>query len=320
MIEERSPYTRAEKLGGFFLLLSLISAAILILVIGQGRGWFARHYPYLVRFPQSYNLQPGAAVKMFNTEIGKVTGLRITRFRDENQVVVTLLVKAEYRDLIRLDSVAVVESPTILGSEYLSISPGTYGYPPIEPHGTIPSRAKKTLADYLEELQPEETLQKAKQFVANLTYLSERLKEHEQKLLTTLNNFDAILETLLQAKGSLGELLVKKDFYHRLDQAANRIENILKNSEVLTKNLRQASEEVPGLAQGLGQELAKVKVILADLERASGKLPDLLETTDEAARSGRDVLGALKANPLIRWTLPTPPRPETIRIEPRYVP
>lgn len=313
-------YTRAEKLGGFFLLLSLLSAAVMILVIGQGRGWFARHHVYLVRLPQSYNLQPGAAVRMFNTDIGKVTNLRIARLREENQVVVTLLVKAEYSDLIRLDSVAVVESPTILGSEYLSISPGTYGYPPIEPYGTIPSRAKKTLADYLEELQPEESLQKARQFVANMAYLSERLKEHEQKLLTTLNNFDAILETLLQAQGSLGQLLVKKDFYHRLDRITQRIDAILKDSEVLTQNLRRASEEVPALSQSLSQEMTRVKSILADLQRATGQLPDLLETTDEAARAGRDVLGALKANPLIRWTLPQPPSPGSLQLEPRHVP
>ena len=181
-------YSRTEKLAGFFLFLAILGGVGAILLVGQGKGWFQKTHSYLVNFPQSYNLQQGAAVKMFNTEIGSVTRLRIMRIRDENQVEVTLRVNAKYSDLIRLDSVAQVESPTILGSEFLSISAGTYGYPPVEPYGTIPSRVKKTLADYLDEFQPEESLRKAKLFITNMAHVSEQFKAQEQKLFTTISH------------------------------------------------------------------------------------------------------------------------------------
>ncbi|AEB09429.1 MlaD family protein [Desulfobacca acetoxidans] len=313
-------YTRSEKLAGLFLFLTLIVGVSLVLLIGLGKGWFQRQQTYQVKFPQSYNLQPGSAVKMFNTEIGKVTRLRISRLRDENQVVITIRVDAEYSDLIRLDSIAEVESPTILGSEFLSISPGTYGYPPIEAYGTIPSRVQKTLADYLEEFQPEESLRKAKQFVSNMAFLSEQLKSHEQKLLTTLNNFDAVLVSILEAKGTLGQLLMQKDFYGRLELALSRVEAILKNSEELTKNLKAASENVPGLVHNVGQQLDQVKNLLTELQDAARKLPGLLETTDEAARTGKEVLDAVKANPIVKMTLPETPPSQPIHVEPRHAP
>jgi phospholipid/cholesterol/gamma-HCH transport system substrate-binding protein len=313
-------YSRSEKLAGLFLFLAILGTIGGILLVGQGKGWFQQTQTYITNFPQSYNLQPGAAVKMFNTEIGSVTRLRIVRIRDENQVEVTLRVNAKYSDLIRLDSVAQVESPTILGSEYLSISPGTYGYPPVEPYGTIPSRLKKTMADYLDELQPEESLRKVKLFVSNMAYLSEQLKSHEQKLFSTLSHLDDLLVSVIEAKGTVGKLLMEKDFYNRLEKAVFRVENILKNSEVISKDIKFSSSKMPNLMDKVNQELDQVKIILGDLRKASGQLPALLETTDEAARSGKEVIDAVKANPIIQWTMPKPPAAESIHLEPRCTP
>ncbi len=257
---------------------------------------------------------------MFNTEIGTVTRLRIIRVGDKNQVEVTIRVNAKYSDLIRLDSVAQVESPTILGSEFLSISPGTYGYPPVEPYGTIPSRVKKTLADYMEEFQPEESLHKVKKFISNLADLGEQFKSHEQKFISTLTHFDEVLVSIIEAKGTLGKLLMQKDFYTRLENAVVKIESILKNSEGITRDVKSASGKVPTLVEKVNQELDQVRCILADLRKASGQLPGLIETTDEAARTGKEVIDAVKANPLIKMTLPKPPPSESIHLEPRDVP
>jgi phospholipid/cholesterol/gamma-HCH transport system substrate-binding protein len=313
-------YSRSEKLAGLFLFLAILGAVAGILLVGQGKGWFQKTQTYITNFPQSYNLQPGAAVKMFNTEIGTVTRLRIIRIKDENQVEVTLRVNASYTDLIRLDSVAQVESPTILGSEYLSISPGTYGYPPIAAYGTIPSRIKKTVADYLDELQPEESLRKVKQFISNMAYVSEQFKSHEQKLLATIGHFDELLVSVIEAKGTLGKLLMQKDFYTRLEKSLIKVENILKNSEGISKDIKFSSGKIPNMMDKVNQELDQVKVILGDLRKASGQLPSLLETTDEAARTGKEVIDAVKANPLIQWTMPKPPAAESIHLEPRCTP
>ena len=90
-------YSRTEKLAGLFLFLAFLAGVGAVLLIGQGKGWFQKTQTYLAIFPQSYNLQQGAAVKMFNTEIGTVTRLRIIRVGDQNQVEVTLRVNAKYQ-------------------------------------------------------------------------------------------------------------------------------------------------------------------------------------------------------------------------------
>jgi len=313
-------YSRKEKLAGVFLFLVLLLSLVALLVIGQGKAWFKAQRTYLVKFPQGYNLVQGAAVKMFNAEVGKVTKIHISRVRDENQVEFTIQVLAEYADLIRQDSVAEVQSPTLLGSEYISISPGSSGYPPIAAHGTIPSRVRKTLTDYLEELQPEETLRRVRQIMQNLAHLSEQLRNHEQQFLAMANNFNDVMKSILEAKGSLGQLLVKKDFYNRLEGALFSLEKVLQNSRTITDDLRAASIQLPGLTTTVGQEVDRVKAILTDLQAGMQEFPGLMESAGDAARSGREVLDAVKANPLIKLTAPKTPASRSIHLEPRDVP
>ncbi|MFP3867734.1 MAG: MlaD family protein [Desulfobacteraceae bacterium] len=313
-------FTRSEKLAGLFLFLIVLIAMAALLAIGQGKAWFKPQRTYLVKFKQGYNLTPGSAVKMFNAEIGKITDLRISRAMEESQVVITVKVLAEYADLIRQDSVAEVQSPGLFGSEYLEISPGSSGYPPIAEYGTIPSQEHKTFADYLEEFQPEESLRRAKQILINLAYLTEQLKAHEKTLLTSLNRFNEVMASILEAKGSLGKLMMQTDFYGRLEESLTNIETVLQDAQRITGDLKEASGQMPALAKSVGEEVQTVKSILADIQQGSQEFPELMGSASEAARGGTDVVDALKANPLIRMTMPRKPESKTIHLEPRNVP
>ena len=155
-------FSRKEQLAGGFLLVLIIFTVVTLLVIAQAKGWFQTQNTYLIKFRQGYNLHQGSLVKMFNAEIGKVSLMSITQTTERPQVEVTIKVNQEYANLIRQDSVAEVVSPTLIGSEYVEINPGTSGYPRIEVHGDIPSRERKSVTEHLAELASEENIQKVK--------------------------------------------------------------------------------------------------------------------------------------------------------------
>ena len=46
---------------------------------------------------------------------------------------------------------------------------------------------------------------------------------------------------MIEAKGTLGKLLMQKDFYTRLENALVKIESTLKNSEAITRDVKSAS-------------------------------------------------------------------------------
>lgn len=317
-------FSHREQLAGGFLLLLIVFTMVTLLVIAQGKGWFQTQTTYRIKFRQGYNLHQGSLVKMFNAEIGKVAVLGIIQPMGQPQVEVTVKVNEEYANLIRQDSVAEVVSPTLIGSEYVEISPGSSGYPKIEPHGTIPSRERKSATEHLLELASEENIQKVKQVLINLAQFSEDLKNDEKVLLAVLNNFDEVLRSITEGKGSLGMLLNEKDFIVRFNQRMDHMERtwteFLVEAKTVMVDLKPTTRNLGVFTTSINQEIEPLKAIVANIKTGSEELPDLMEAATGTARSAKQTMDAIKANPLIRMTAPEGAKSRSIHVEPRNLP
>ena len=261
---------------------------------------------------------------MFNAEIGKVALVGITQTTGYPQVEVTLKVNEEYANLIRQDSVAEVVSPTLIGSEYVEISPGTSGYPKIESYGTIPSRERKSVTEHLADLASEENIQKVKRMLVNLAQFSEDVKNDEKVFLAMLNHLDAVLKNLTESKGSLGMLVNQKDFIVRFNQRLDHMERtwteFLVEARTVMVDLKPTTQNLGVFTKAINQEIEPLKAIVANIKAGSEELPDLMETATGTARSAKDTMDAIKANPLIRTTAPTGAKSQTIHVAPRTLP
>ena len=317
-------FSRKEQLAGGFLLVLIIFTVVTLLVIAQAKGWFQTQNTYLIKFRQGYNLHQGSLVKMFNAEIGKVALLSITQTTERPQVEVTIKVNQEYANLIRQDSVAEVVSPTLIGSEYVEISPGTSGYPRIEPHGDIPSRERKSVTEHLAELASEENIQKVKVMLGHLAQFSEDLKNDEKVLLAALNHLDEVLKNITEGKGSLGMLVMQKDFIVQFNQRLDRMERtwsgFLVEAKTVMVDLKPTAQNLGVFTKSINQEIEPLKAIVANIKAGSEELPDLMEAATGTARSAKDTMDAIKANPLIRMTAPAGAKSQSIHVAPRTLP
>jgi phospholipid/cholesterol/gamma-HCH transport system substrate-binding protein len=235
-------------------------------------------------------------------------------------VEVTLKVNEEYANLIRQDSVAEVVSPTLIGSEYVEISPGTSGYPKIEPYGTIPSRERKSVTEHLAELASEENILKVKTMLAHLAQFSEDLKNDEKILQTALTHIDQVFLNLAEGKGTLGMLLMQKDLYNRMNQAIEHMDKFLVEAKILMVDFRPTASNLGVFTQSINQEIEPLKAIVANIKAGSEELPDLMEAATGTARSAKQTMDAIKANPLIRMTAPEGAKSQTIHVAPRTLP
>ncbi len=313
-------FTHKEQVAGGFLLVLLIFTMVTLLVIAQGKGWFQTQNTYLIKFRQGYNLHQGSLVKMFNAEIGKVAMLGITQTSGQPQVEVTLKVNEEYANLIRQDSVAEVVSPTLIGSEYVEISPGTSGYPKIESYGTIPSRERKSVTEHLAELASEENILKVKTMLAHLAQFSEDLKNDEKILHAALTHIDAVFLDLAEGKGTLGMLVMQKDLYNRMNQAIDHMDKFLVEAKILMVDFKPTASNLGVFTKSINQEIEPLKAIVANIKAGSEELPDLMEAATGTARSAKQTMDAIKANPLIRMTAPEGAKSQTIHVAPRTLP
>ncbi len=313
-------FTKREKLVGFFLLLIVIVTKLTFLVILHGKGWWEDYREFKIELDTGYNLQQGSLVKMFNTDIGKVTKMAIifhkkTRTHD---VIADIRVLADYANQIRRDAVAEVVKPLpLFGSPYIVIIPGVGSE--LSAHATIPLRKGKEITDKLADLFNKENLEQVKTILTNLTLLSSQLQADEKNWNATLKHVDEVMLSLLKSKGTLGELLMRRDFANRMNNTLENMDRVLKEVNEFATGLKPVNKNLEELTKNLNREVGTLRSILADIKAGSPDFPRLMKSATEFSEEGTATVEAIKANPLVRMGLPKAKKGESLHVEPRHV-
>ncbi|MGB7031483.1 MAG: MlaD family protein [Syntrophobacteria bacterium] len=315
----RLQYSTMERMTGAFILLTLIVFLFTVAVVGRGKNWFRKHVVYYTAFEEGYNLVSGSRVKLLGTDIGSVTDVLLTT---GNKVKVQVKVLAEYASRIRANSVATVESPTVIGSEYINIRPGTSKAAVIPPEGMIPTKEKKKFTEYLEQYEIGAKLENIGKILEDLALITDQLKDPKGPFFGTFSNLQQITGTVEAGEGSLGRLIKSDELYEHMDTFVATLQetadylvragvNIEKGSEHLEKATREGPEMVDK-TQELLDRLLKVQVIL---EKVMTEVPEISAQAREGMQEVNRILDSVKENFLIRPNLPPPPDSETHGLE-----
>jgi phospholipid/cholesterol/gamma-HCH transport system substrate-binding protein len=318
-------FNRKEKVVGTFLILIAITVLSTLLVIGRGKDWFETHVNYFTIFDESYNLQENAAVKLYNTEIGKVK--KITLFK--NKVKVELTVLEDYASRIKTDSVAIVQSPAIFyGAEYISIKPGSPQAAAIPNGGEIPSEPRKSIQDILDEFGVEDTAKKLIASVQNIAEIVKRLKDPEGPLFATLDHInkttihaEGIARDLQAGQGSMGQFLKSSQLIDTILSELDKVDAILKNVQIASTRAPEAMtqletslEKVRLILDEVFDSVSSIKIVLQEVEKGSPDIPRITRSAKQGLRELREtldnadkILQSLQRNIFIRSNLP----PET---------
>ncbi len=331
-------YSRAEKSVGLFVIGIAVLLLTTVVILGRGKDWFAEEVTFYTSFKESYNLQVNAAVKLFKADIGKVKRISL----GADNVNVQLAILAKYASRIRQDSVAVVDSPTLIGSEYISIVPGAPDSPKIPIGGMIPSVEKKSLPDILKEFEVEKTALMAVQTIQEIADLVSMMKDPQGPLLTTLDNIqkttvhlERITGRIEQGQGALGSLVASRELVDGVLSNLDKLNGLLDDMQATASRgpvlLDQVSgnlstiqaagsgivENVDALKQILEDArlaIVTIQTILEDLKQGSREIPQVTATAREGIREIREgvenigrVVQSLQRNIIIRSNLPDEP-------------
>jgi len=331
-------YTRAEKSVGVFVVSITILLLTTVVMLGRGKDWFSEEVTFYTTFKESYNLQVNAAVKLFKADIGKVKRISL----GENNVEVELSILARYASRIRRGSVATVDSPTLIGSEYISIVPGPPNAAKIPPGGAIPTVEKKSISDILKAFEVEKTAMLAVKMVQELAQLVSVIKDPQGPLLTTLDNLQqtsdhlaGITHRIENGQGALGSLVASRELVDRvllnLDTVNRLIEDVRLTSARGPAIMAQVGDNLDTLySAGTGVvenietlksildeargALITIEEILANFKQASQDVPRVTTTAKDGIREIREgvqnidrVVKSLQRNIIIRSNLPDEP-------------
>ena len=322
-------FSKKEKIVGTFIIFIVVILLTTVVIIGRGKDWFKTYITYYTTFDESYNLKEDAAVKLFKADIGKVKKIILV----ENRVKVKLAILEEYSSRIRSDSVASVESPTFIGSEYISIKPGSADSPLIPKGGEINSTSKKSISDIMLEFQVEETAKKVIRAVQDLSEITQIMRDPDGPFFTAINNinkiishFEAISRDIQAGKGTVGGVLKSSEILQIILDDLDKVTQILESIAEASSKTPEITNKVQdnlAIIKKVGEEVldstSSIKRILKEVEEGSHDIPEVTRSTKRGINEIREgvenidsVVQSLKKNLLIRPNLPPEPKGKNI--------
>jgi phospholipid/cholesterol/gamma-HCH transport system substrate-binding protein len=322
-------FEKREKIVGAFMVIMVVLLLTVVVMIGRAKRWFETYVTYYTVFDEAYNLGEDARVKLYKADIGEVKDMRL----EGDKVKLELAILKDHASRIRIDSVATVESPTFVGSEYVSIKPGTPEASPIPEEGIIPSLPKKSLADILAEFRVETTAKMIAESFQAISEILDHLRDPKGPLYKALDstansfaNIEAVTREIRQGKGSLGKLVRSEELLQKVLTELDHVHGILKSLEgattaahEVTKDIEGAMAKAPEIMEGLRESVSVINRILANIEQGSHDVPTVTRTTREGIKEWRNnmteldrVLQSAQKSFLFRGNLPPEPKGETI--------
>ena len=295
MARNRLVYVGAFVIGGVLLF------ALGLFFIGDRRMLFDSTFAAYAEFANISGLENGAAVRVAGMGAGEVDEIRVPpspsgRFR------VRMRLREDLHPLIRVDSVATIQTDGLVGNKYVQVDAGTDKSPIVQSGGTMKSREPFDMAAMLDRMNKTidlvtstiievkggledalnsimETAQVAQDLMVDVGKDARLIIASTQKAAADMN---VIIAGLREGKGSVGKLLTDDAFYEK-------IKTIAAEAEKTVANLREASAQAKGALADFRGDNGPLKGIGGDLQQtlASAKdaMADLAENTEALKRS-----------------------------------
>lgn len=311
-----------EKIVGMFIISITILLLGTVIIIGRGKDWFKTYIPYYTTLDESYNLQENTSVKLLNTDIGKVKKIDLLG----DKVKVDLLILEKFESRIRSDALITIKSPTLIGSEYISIIPGRKDAPLIPHGGLILSQRKKSITDYLDEFEVEKTGKMLIEAIQEISEIVKTIRDPQGPLFTTLNHanstlasIDKITSDIESGKGTVGGILKSRALLDHIHKNLDLLGDNLSTFEKIENGVLENIPEIKKIVIDLQDAVKMIKTILANIEKGSHDIPKVTQATTKGINEIRDtvesidrVVHSLQKNFLIKPYLPEEPEAKNV--------
>lgn len=286
---------------GAFVVAGVLLFAVGLFLIGTRRMLFNDTFDVYAEFANISGLQNGAKVRVAGMDAGEVAGIHVppnpsSRFR------IKLRIREDLHPLIRVDSVASIQTDGLVGNKYVQVEAGTDQAQTVPSKGTIKSREPFDFAEMLERMS--ETLDLVTSTIAEVrSGVNEALSSvtdtaiEAQNLMNDLgkdareimasahrasDNLNVIVADVRQGKGTVGKLLTDDALY-------TSIKGISADAEKAVASLREASEQAKGAVADLRGDNGPLKGMAGSLQQtltsAKDAMADLAENTEALKRS-----------------------------------
>jgi phospholipid/cholesterol/gamma-HCH transport system substrate-binding protein len=286
---------------GAFVIGGILLFAVGLFLIGNRRMLFSDNFEVYAEFAGISGLQNGAKVRVAGMDAGEVEEIHVPlgpsgRFR------VKMRVEENLHPLLRLDSVASIQTDGLVGNKFVQIEAGTDRSQVVADKGTVQSREPFDLADLLVKMSDaidtvnativdvkgqldgaldavSLTAREAQELIGDVGQDAREIMASTQRVSADLN---AIVSGVRQGRGSVGRLLHDDSLYLSAKKMAA-------DAEKAVATLREASEQARGAVADFRGEGGPMKGLTGNFQQtltsAREAMHDLAENAEALKRN-----------------------------------
>jgi len=243
---------------GLFIFFGTVLIVLAIFLVGNKDSLFSDNITIRTYFDNIEGLRTGAAVRLNGLTVGSVSDIKLNN-SETNRVEVTMRIKKDVMQFIRMNSEAAIETEGIIGSKLISITPGSKEYEIVSDNGVIMSKATVNMTQIVSETQE------------IMKYMKDLTKE-----------FAVTLSKVNNGKGTMGKIINDDELYFSTVKIVQSADTSLK---IMVNKLQKMTDFMIGLGTGIDEIVNNVDSAALDLRRLISRV-----------ESGEGALGALIAD------------------------
>lgn len=201
---------------GIFIVITLAVLATAVFLIGSRESLFASTYYVRADFANVAGLNEGADVRVGGMREGSVKRIDLPKAAD-GKVVVLMSVAKNTQNIVKMDSVAAIQSEGMLGDKYIEISFGSVGAAKLRGGETIASQPPLDISDLF----------------AKANGLLGTAQGALENIQSATANIDQISSKINKGQGTVGALINDKTIY---TQAAASVTAMHEDMDALKSN------------------------------------------------------------------------------------
>lgn len=297
-----------ETVVGIFVVASLITLLIMVLIAAKQEGLFVEYAQYRAVFKNISGLKPGSEVRLAGVQVGTVKEITVGA---DGRINVTFEVMEKYRNQIREDSRASIGYMGLMGDRSLELTAGSPDKAPIPPKGQVVAVEPLDIMEMVTKATPYvETIQK---ILINLASITDQVVDPKGDLCRFVKELRIASEKINKKEGTLGLLVNDPKLYKESAKALNSAEKILSSLES-TKGLMGTLLHDPELRAEVQKMVADLRAVMAQMRKAAAGLPDLVITGQDTLDDAGKAAQAAQRSWLLRRYVPRAAE-RTIRVE-----
>ena len=291
---------------GLTVLAASITLGVLIFLMSGTGGIFTTKITLKSYFDNANGLRVGAPVRLAGVDIGNVTRIRVIEesAKQLTPVEVTMKVNTKYRFDLRKDSLTLLSTAGVLGETYIDIDSSQAKGPQVRDGDALLSRDVPDFSDMVRSGQG--TLQNMDALLKRLDRIVAFVESGQgsvgkllydptlyDRLNTTVNEFQGLVNEVTQGKGTLGKLFTDEQLYSKANATVDKI-NVVIDDINAGKGSAGKFLKDPVLYENANATIANVKKLTEDVNAGKGPI-GMLAKDEEFARKLRDTLDKLSA-------------------------